>query len=150
MSATRGVFGGIVFFTLISFMLHFAWESAHIPLYTDYEGLSGDMPTVLWASIGDVLYGLAALGLYALLKRRADWLVHARAADYFALALIGFLLALGIEYKALVLGRWAYTSAMPIIPLLRVGLSPIAQMALLLPLSVYLAARASALAGRRV
>jgi len=42
-----------------------------------------------------------------------------------------------LNIKALALGRWEYAAAMPIVPLLRVGLSPVLQMAVLLPLAVY-------------
>lgn len=128
----------IFLFALISFALHFMWESAHVPLYTGYKGLSGDIPMSLWASIGDVLYALAAVALLTIGKGRADWLSEARIIDFCVLAVFGFLIALGVEYKAFVLGRWAYTSAMPVIPYLHVGLSPILQMTILLPFAVYL------------
>ncbi len=132
------VFLQVLIFALISFALHFAWESLHVSLYTGYEGLSGTMPISLWATMGDVLYSIGAVALVSLWMRSASWLLRATTGNFVALAVVGFLIALGVEYKALLLGRWAYTSAMPIIPLLKVGLSPILQMTILLPFSVYL------------
>jgi hypothetical protein len=48
-----------------------------------------------------------------------------------ALALLGGLISVGLERTALSAGRWAYGSAMPVIPGLGVGLTPVLQMALL-------------------
>lgn len=133
----------VALFTAISFALHFVWESLHLPLYTGYASLSGGVPIALWATIGDALYAIAAVALFSLFKRQFDWLERASAYDFFALAVIGFLIAVGIEYKALMFGRWAYTGEMPIVPLLRVGLSPVLQMTVLLPTAAYLARIAS-------
>jgi len=58
--------------------------------------------------------------------------------DILVLAIIGFFFAVGIEQSALLLERWGYTDVMPIVPYLQVGLLPVLQMTLLLPLSIYL------------
>ena len=58
--------------------------------------------------------------------------------DIFVLAVIGFFFALGIEWRAILFDRWSYTEAMPIIPYFQVGLAPIIQMSILLPLSFYI------------
>lgn len=44
-----------------------------------------------------------------------------------------------LAINALLLGKWSYAPTMPLVPYLRVGLMPILQMTLLLPLSFYLA-----------
>jgi amino acid transporter len=100
------------------------------------------LPLVAFATLGDVAYALGAVLLAALFKRRYGWLADARASDYAGLAILGFCIALLVEYKALALHRWAYTSAMPLV--LGVGLSPLLQMTILVPLSAYLAKRAVA------
>ena len=125
----------------VSLILHLAWERAHLGLYTGYEGINGPLPIVLWASAGDVLYTLLAFLLVSFFKRRLHWVADAGRRDYAGLMALGFLIALLVEYKAMFLERWAYAAAMPIIPFFGVGLSPVAQMTLLLPLSVLLAAR---------
>ena len=51
----------------------------------------------------------------------------------------GLLLGAGIEWRALAAGRWTYTAAMPIVPLLNVGLLPVLQL-LVLPWPIYWAA----------
>lgn len=59
--------------------------------------------------------------------------------DIFVLATTGFFFALGIEWRALLFAEWNYAPAMPIIPWLNVGLTPVVQMTMLLPLSFYVA-----------
>jgi hypothetical protein len=44
-----------------------------------------------------------------------------------------------VEYKGLMFHRWSYLPSMPIIPFLNVGASPVLQMTILLPLSLFLA-----------
>ena len=125
------------FFVLIcvSALLHFVWETLHLPLYTGYGALSGGVPITVFATLGDVLYTVAAVLLVSLFKRKLEWLTAARGSDYMGLAVLGCGIAFLVEYKALALHRWAYTAAMPLI--FGVGLSPLLQMTLLLPLCVF-------------
>jgi hypothetical protein len=120
----------------ISFLLHIAWERLHIVLYTGYEALEGVLPVFLLATLGDVMYTLLAATAFALVKRDLTWVRRAGMGDYAVLALLGFFIAIFVEYKAMLLGRWAYTDAMPLI--YGFGLSPLLQMTVLLPLTVYI------------
>lgn len=123
---------------LVSFFLHLGWESLHVPLYAGYERWTGGSSVVLLATIGDVLYTLGAFALLSVFKKNLDWIRDATLSDYLALAATGFFIALFVEYKGLALGRWEYLPAMPIIPFLGVGLSPILEMTFLLPLTLLL------------
>ncbi|OGC88873.1 hypothetical protein A2419_02490 [Candidatus Adlerbacteria bacterium RIFOXYC1_FULL_48_26] len=121
---------------VVSFALHALWEYSHVPLYTGYEQLGSGLPLILWATSGDVLYTLLITAFVFLCSDKVGpW----RARQYAALGIGGFVIALLVEYKAMALHKWAYTAAMPI--WLGVGISPIAQMALLVPLSVYISWR---------
>ncbi len=133
---TRYAFLLLLASTLI---LHGCWERIHIVLYTGYSTLEGVLPVWVFATLGDLLYTLVVVALIGALKHDARWFTRTHhTLDYSALALLGFLIALMVEYKGLYLGRWEYLSTMPIIPLLEVGLSPILQMTFLLPLSVFI------------
>ncbi|MDA1169465.1 MAG: hypothetical protein O3A36_03950, partial [bacterium] len=72
------------------------------------------------------------------LKNDFNWIASLNKKDIITLAAIGLCIAVGIEWRALLFERWAYTDVMPIIPYLKVGLTPMLQMILLLPLSMYL------------
>ena len=123
---------------VVSFVLHLAWEFSHYGLYTGYTAWSGNVPVYILATLGDVLYTLGAFALVSAIKKTYDWMKDATVQDYFLLVTIGFLVSLFVEYKALMFMKWQYLPEMPIIPILNVGLSPIMQMSLLLPLSVLL------------
>lgn len=122
---------------LVSSLLHLGWETSHVGLYGGYEDLT-TVPITLWATIGDVVYTFIAFSFVAVIKRNPDWLEGADGIDFGVVSFIGFCIALFVEYKALALDRWYYLDAMPIIPALHVGLSPVVQMTLLLPASFYL------------
>ncbi len=134
----KNSFRNLILLIIISFFLHLAWEYLHLPFYTGYEHLSSTIPIPVWATIGDVAYTLGAILLVSLFKGNLTWFREARMKDYIGLAILGFCIALFVEYKAVVFHRWYYTNRMPIISLLNVGLSPILQMTILLPLSVFL------------
>lgn len=118
-----------------AFLLHIVWENAQAPLYAGYQSFAVHFPTCFVGTVGDVVITLLVLGLVLLLKKAAPQ----TTADFLALAAIGFVAAVAVEQHALLLGKWNYAPVMPIIPRLNVGLTPIIQMTLLLPLSFYVA-----------
>ena len=131
-------FAAYTILAIVAFLLHCVWERFHTQLYTGYEKMEGTLPVYLFATTGDVVYTLCAVFFVAIIERDLVWFVRdVSTGEYLFLALIGFLLALFVEYKAIYFKKWEYLPEMPIIPFLRVGLSPIAQMTVLLPFSVY-------------
>lgn len=120
----------------VTFIPHYMWENAHIGLYGGYEALPFSDHITIFATVGDVAYTLFAVLFFALFKKNLNWFSKTKSCDYILLALFGFLISLFVEYKALILGKWFYLPAMPIIPFLNVGLSPILQMTILLPCSI--------------
>lgn len=120
---------------IIAFLLHVVWENAQAPLYAGYQSFSQHFSICFVGAIGDVLITILALAFFWLLKKS----LPRTGADFLALAIIGFVVAVAIEQNALLLGKWHYAPTMPFIPYLRVGLAPILQMTILLPLSFYLA-----------
>lgn len=125
----------LVVLSLVSFGLNFVWENAHAQLYAGYSGFWEFFSTCTIATVGDVGFTLGAYGLVALIKQDSLWLKRTSLSDYLALGLIGFFLALGIEWRALLQGRWAYSAAMPLVPYFQTGLTPTIQLAILIPFS---------------
>ncbi len=58
------------------------------------------------------------------------WVAYLRHRPLYAL-LFGVIVAITIEFYALQTGRWAYNELMPIVPLLKIGLTPTIQLGLL-------------------
>ena len=131
----------IIILILVAFILHLVWENAQAPLFQGYVSFPQHFPMCLMGTLGDVVITLAIYGVVALLKNDFAWIMSIGKTDIIALAIIGFFVAVGIEWHAMLSGRWAYTDAMPIIPYLQVGLAPVVQMIILLPSSIYIAAR---------
>lgn len=129
----------LVLIAMVAGAMHLVWESAHVSLYGGFEHLT-NLPIVFYATIGDIGYTIGAVLLLSLFRGNVRRLSMPSVKDLAGLAVFGAMIALFVEYKALALGRWFYLDAMPIIPLLDVGLTPILQMVILLPLSVWVAA----------
>ncbi len=127
----------------IAVALNFVWEMAHMPLYENmpFDELSSWL-LCLRASLGD---GIIVLTIWAsgfLLYRERHWL-KPRADRILVLLACGAAIAILIEIHAIRTTRWAYSSYMPIVPGVEVGLSPLVQMLLLPFVSIALGARVS-------
>jgi hypothetical protein len=122
----------------VSFALHLGWEYMHYGLYSGYEEWNGTAAVYWLASVGDVLYTLGAFALVSAIKKTYEWMNTATLSDYLMLVTLGFLIALFVEYKGLALDRWQYLPEMPLIPILGVGLSPVLQMTILLPITFFI------------
>ncbi|OGS95846.1 MAG: hypothetical protein A3K04_12165 [Gallionellales bacterium RBG_16_56_9] len=122
--------------------MNFVWEIAEAPLYADMGSWGNSWWHCFVASVGDgVLVGLIfAMGGVAF--RRADWYRHPSGHTYGLMLATGLCIGLGVEWAAIhVFNRWAYTTGMPLIPGLDIGLVPVLQMLLLPPLIFHMAAR---------
>jgi hypothetical protein len=120
---------------VVAVVVNYVWELAQTPLYVGM----GDFSEMLWhcfvAALGDGLLVLLIFGVgWAALGRR-DWFVRPGARGYALMLAAGLAVAVGVEWAAVrMAGQWAYNDRMPIVPLLGVGLAPVAQMLLLPPL----------------
>ena len=74
----------------------------------------------------------------ALIKSQINWIKSANWHNYLALSIMGFFIAVFVEYKAFVFEQWYYLDPIPILPFFEVGLSPFLQMVILLHISVYI------------
>ncbi len=120
---------------VIAVLVNYVWELVQAPLYVGMDSFK----LVWWhcglAALGD---GLLVLLIYATgwaVLRSRDWFAHPGARGYAVMLLAGLIISVGIEWLAVfVTNRWAYTAQMPLVPLLNVGLTPVAQMLVLPPL----------------
>ncbi|MCR4285708.1 MAG: hypothetical protein NUW00_02305 [Candidatus Kaiserbacteria bacterium] len=106
---------------VVSFVLNFLWENAHARLYIHPSGEVMTQAMLTIATLGDVLI----LSIFTALW----WYVPLLKRHYTFVIPLGLITAFVIEKYALEVGRWAYAPAMPIVPFLNVGLSPMVQLA---------------------
>ncbi|MGK7865464.1 hypothetical protein [Falsiroseomonas sp. E2-1-a4] len=127
---------------LVPMML--AWEVAQLPLYTIWrDGTAGEIAfAVIHCTGGDALIGMGSLGTALLLAGTPDW-PKARFGAVLLLALaIGVGITVYLEWLNVEIKRaWAYTAAMPRLPPLGTGLTPVLQWVLLPPVALLVARR---------
>ncbi len=113
------------------FLLNLLWEHAHSALYMSYQnGVITDFILFRAALFDAVVITLFSFPfLYFRCLENRHWILY--------LALVIF--AVALETWALTTGRWVYADAMPIVPVLRIGLTPAIQLALLCFVSSWIA-----------
>lgn len=127
---------------LVPLML--AWETVQLPLYTLWQ--EGTPAAIAFAVIhctgGDALIGMGALGTALLLVGHGNW-PHIGFARVLAVAtVIGVAVTVYLEWLNVeVKGAWAYAAAMPRLPPLGTGLSPVMQWVVIPPLALLAARR---------
>ncbi len=114
----------------LAFVLNFLWELAQKPLY-----IVGTFPPFplgwIRASLWDAVYILLVYLVLAAMHDDFYWLRRKNIWDLFFIIFAGFITATIVEIQALSLGKWFYAGAMPIVPILKVGLTPFLQLPLM-------------------
>lgn len=136
-STPKAAITGCLVLAVTSFFLHFGWEMWQVPFY---EGMSdSDHALVVWectrATLGDVVIAIVALAAPVLLGSGLSGLFDLRPAAVVPYLVAGLVITVGLEHLATeVFARWQYSPAMPRLPVLGTGLSPLLQW-LLVPLA---------------
>ncbi len=126
----------------IAFVLNFIWEISHSLLYAPhFVGIADFMKVHVRVTLGDtvVVFIIFLLDTYVFARifseKKVGW---KRIAS---IMFSGFIWAVAVEKYALATGRWSYNHLMPIVPFLKIGLTPLAQMTLITPLSIFMGAK---------
>lgn len=120
---------------VISVALNYAWEMGQAFLYVGMDYSAATWRHCFVASLGDgVLVGIIHFS-GRMVMGGSEWFVRPGIKAYAIMATSGLLIGILVEWVAVHwLARWAYTEAMPLIPMLDVGWVPVLQMLLLPPL----------------
>jgi len=121
-----------------------AWEFAHMPLYTLWQ--TGAATEIAFAAFhctgGDVLIALSALAAALLLFATGEWPEVGYRKVAAAAIVLSVTYTVASEWLNVGLRQtWAYGELMPVIPVIDVGLSPIAQWIVLPSLAFWWAGR---------
>lgn len=139
---SRSLWSFFIALFLAAFGLNWLWETVQMGAYVQ----TADRP---WRAIallhivptlGDVAVTFVVYGVGALAAGELRWGMTGRWNVYATAALLGGACAVAVEWKALASGRWSYSEQMPIVPVLGVGLWPLLQLTVLVPLALWLAA----------
>ncbi len=116
---------------LVGFLTNLVWENAQAFLYEGYEGFYQHFIMCLIATVVDAVAILALYLIFAGVLQDFYWVRHWNWKSILLIMLAGGLLAILFEKWALSRGEWSYTEAMPVVPFLQVGLSPLLQLTIL-------------------
>ena len=111
---------------LTALILNGIWEFAQSPFYVPH-----DMMHCVWAMFWDAGYVIVLYFLLALINRDWFWIKNLDLKNSFIVITVSLFVAIGVELNAMNLGKWNYSSLMPLVPWFRVGLSPLIQLPLL-------------------
>ncbi len=126
----------VITIILLAFLFNVAWEILQMPLYiARVYGWYHILFCVL-ASIADIIMVLLIYFGFALIYKNALWVNKLNTKRIILLMLIGGVGAVLAEIRHLSIGTWSYADAMPLIPVVHVGLSPILQF-MILPILIY-------------
>jgi hypothetical protein len=125
---------------IVAVSVNFIWEMAQAGLYAPMGAFWQATWRCFVASLGDggivMIIALAGSALFT----SADWFLTIRWFEYGFGAFAGLFAAVIVEWWGLSSARWAYESTMPLVPGTRLGVVPLAQMTLLVPVSLWLSA----------
>ena len=108
---------------VLAFTANLIWENLHSFLYLNYKGGEITEFILIRASLFDALL-ITVISLFFLhlsFLRNKIWFIF----------FIGIAVAILNEWYGLSTGRWIYNDIMPIIPIIKTGLSPTLQLGLL-------------------
>lgn len=112
---------GIIF--LFAFVLNLIWENLHSFLYSNYMGGRITEFILIRASLFDavIITIIFIPFLYLPILKNKNWLI----------IVVGIVIAVLNEWYGLSTGRWEYNQLMPIIPIIKTGLTPTLQLGVL-------------------
>lgn len=119
----------ISFVFLIGLAINAVWEVSHSFLYSCADSLKEHLPMIIHATFWDAGFITLLYLFVAFLKEDMNWLKKINKKDIILILSIGFLSATTVELHALYLGKWGYREYMPLVPYLKVGLTPFLQLA---------------------
>jgi hypothetical protein len=126
----------------IALALNYAWEMLQMSAY----GRLSQSQARVWlfcgmAAAADALYTGLLYWLGARVTHEENWIARLSWRRASVVAVLGIISAVSAEWLALSLGVWRYGAEMVIVPILRVGLLPILQLAFLPLVTFWLVGR---------
>lgn len=127
---------------VVSVVLNYFWEITQGFLFVGMDSWENIWWHCFVASLGD---GLMVWVIHAAgwrIFRRADWFMSPQWKGYGVMLTTGLIMAVAVELLAVhILQRWTYTTDMPVLPGVNIGIAPLLQMLMLPPLIFYIVAQ---------
>ncbi len=127
----------------ISVPLNFAWEMLQMPAFEGLpESVLATVALCAAAAVADALVAVAVFGLGVYVFGEHRWFMPPRLHRYAVMAGAGLIVHLLFEWYAVHgLRLWSYRALHPIVPGVGLGLVPILQPIIVLPLTFWIVVR---------
>ena len=129
---------------IFAFLLNLPWEFAQVPFFAGMPAAqhwSGILVCVR-ATLGDAVIALVAFWTVALMAGGRAWLTAPTRRRTVGFVSVGVLITIAMERLATgVLARWTYAEAMPVVPVVDVGVSPLVQWMVIPPVMLWFVRR---------
>ena len=114
---------------LVSFFLNFFWEVTETYFYVlKYSDFSTMLYGWFHCTLGDVMITLGSFWFVSVVHWNRRWFLKSTGRSFAGFVILGVVYTLFSEWANVRISKsWAYNEAMPVIPLLKVGLVPIIQ-----------------------
>ena len=130
--------------SIFGFLLNFIWEIWQVPLFQSMDNLTHFEATIgcTRAAGGDVVILLVAFWTMALTARSRSWIIHPTTIQVTGFIAVGIVITVVVEAISIhVLNRWQYATAMPTLPIIGTGITPILQWLMIPPIIVFMKLR---------
>ena len=114
-----------------AFVVNLLWEIAHGTLYKGFEYDLKHIAFCALASVADMLMVLLLFFGFAILYKDVYWFGELNIPRLVVLVTVGTIGAILAEIWHTSRGDWTYAANMPLLPFVKVGVSPVVQFALL-------------------
>lgn len=121
----------ILVIAILAFKLNFVWELVQGPLYEGYEYDWQHISICALASVVDMLMIFLLLFGFAIIYKSVYWIKHLTYNRIITLMLVGAIGAILAEIWHRGKEDWSYSDAMPELPVVNAGLSPVLQFTIL-------------------
>lgn len=121
---------GLRIYLVVSILLHGVWETLQLPLYTIWydQPWSKQLFAVVHCTLGDAMIAALSLLIVLTMAATSDWPASGLARTAAITIVLGLSYTVYSEWMNVnVRGSWAYAPAMPTLPVLGTGLSPLLQ-----------------------
>lgn len=127
---------------VVAVVLNYPWERVQPQLYVGPNGAAIAPWLCVAASLVDGLFMSLLLWVGLVLWGDHAWVLHPGVRGYLLMLISGVVVSVGVEWTTVYLMHlWTYSERMPLVPGLRIGVAPLAQMLVLPPLIFSLVAQ---------
>jgi hypothetical protein len=120
---------------VVAVLVNYPWERLQSQLYVYPGGASIPWWLCLAASLADGLFVVVIFGVGWMALGRRTWFEQPGIEGYLVMLISAVAISVGVEWTTVhVLRWWTYGERMPLVPIINIGLVPMTQMLVLLPL----------------